>query len=290
MRNILIRHQDRKFKFLNWEFRDNSDGSLYIVFDRVGKGPGITWSSRTGNVPVEYEKDDQKFKISYHASGQVNFHKIAGSRKSIFAEPIYAITRKQILSFISIPALTSLDPADEEAEADVVCEWTANPTERVTFWIELAPPSVENPFEPRNLPLVGVSYDRWFTILVSLGPSPFPIPEGVPDQGIIKTVPDQNFVTELVTMEQAVINFHQARSGVRHEGITSFEPQEGVYRIVFAVPMRIPPQLTVEFYDNDLSFEVIRCTTYEVRFRVKGRGGYKKDWTPIKAFTLDADF
>ena len=53
--------------------------------------------------------------------------------------------------------------------------------------------------------------------------------------------------------------------------------------------MRVPPELTVEFFDADLSAEVTYCTTYEVRFKVKGRGGYKKDWVPIKGFTLDAE-
>jgi hypothetical protein len=289
MRKILIRHQNQIYKFLNWEFHDDRDGSLYIVFDRVGKGPGMTWSSRTGNVPVEYEREDQKFKISYHPCGHVRFHNIAGRPKSIHCEPIYAITRKQPLSFISIPGITSLELADETEEADVFCDWVANATERVTFWVELGPPDLETPFEPSNGPLVGVTYDRWFTIFISIGPSPFSIPEGVPDQAIIRMVPDQDFFTERVSQEQAVINFHQARAGVQHEAITSFQPNSGVYPIIFAVPMRIPPKLMVDFYDGDLRAEVIHCTTYEARFRVKGPGGYKNQWVPIKGFSLDAE-
>jgi hypothetical protein len=28
---------------------------------------------------------------------------------------------------------------------------------------------------------------------------------------------------------------------------------------------------------------------HEVRFKVKGRGGYNNEWVPIKGFTLDAE-
>lgn len=256
----------------------------------IGTGPCMTWATRTGSIPVTYEREDQKFRISYHPCGHVRFHTIAGSPKSIHCEPIYAITRKQPLAFISIPSVASLEFADEIEDADPIFDWPANATGRVTIWIELGPPSLENPFEPSNVPLVGVTYDRWFTIFISLGTSPFQIPDGIPEQAVIKTVPDQDFVTERVSREQAVINFHQARSGVRHEAVTSFQPNSGVYRVVFAVPMRVPSKLTVEFFDADLSAEVTHCTSYEVRFKVKGPGGYKKEWVPIKGFTLDADF
>jgi hypothetical protein len=126
----------------------------------------------------------------------------------------------------------------------------------VSAGIELGPPSLESPFEAGTIPIAGISYDRWFAIFVSLGSSPFPIPEGIPAEAVIKTVPDQDFVTERVTQEQDVINCHQARRGVRHEAVASFQPNSGVYRIVFAVPMRVPPELTVESYDVNLSAEV----------------------------------
>jgi len=37
MRKIFIRDQDKTYKFLNYEFQDDRDGSLYIVFDRVAE-------------------------------------------------------------------------------------------------------------------------------------------------------------------------------------------------------------------------------------------------------------
>ena len=289
MHKILIRHEGKTYKFLNYEFQDDRDGSLYIVFDRVGKGPGMTWASRTGNVPTTYTKEGEKFRISYHPCGHVRFHSIAGRPKSIHYEPIYAITRKQQLAFISIQNIESLNSADEIENQNVICDWPENAAGRVTIWIELGPPSLEKPFEPSNLPLVGVTYDRWFAIFISLGISPFPIPQEIPQQAVIKMVPDQDFITERISREQAVINFHQAKHAMKHEAVTSFKPTSGVYRIVFAVPMRMPPQLTVEFFDARLSAEVDVCNTYEVRFRVRGPGGYVNEWVPIKGFTLNAE-
>jgi hypothetical protein len=63
-------------------------------FDRVGTGPGLTWASRTGNAPVEYQEEPEKFKISCHPCGHVGFHDVGGRPKSIHCEPIYAITKK----------------------------------------------------------------------------------------------------------------------------------------------------------------------------------------------------
>jgi hypothetical protein len=289
MYKILIRHKGQVYKFLNYEFQDERDGSLYIVFDRLGKGPGMNWGSRTENIPTTYAKEDKKFKISYHPCGHVRFHNIGGSPKSIHCEPIYAITKKQPLTFISLPNIESLTPTEEVENKDIIYDWPEDTTGRVTFWIELGPPNLEKPYEPGNLPLAAVTYDRWFAIFVSLGVFPGHIPEGVPKEGVIRMVPDQDFVSERVTQEQAVISFHQAKHGVKHQEVTAFKPTSGEYRIVFAVPMRVPPELTVEFFDADLSAEVTYCTTYEVRFKVKGRGGYKKDWVPIKGFTLDAE-
>jgi len=171
----------------------------------------------------------------------------------------------------------------------MIYDWPDEITGRVTFWIELGPSNLEKPFEPSNLPLVAVTYDRWFAIFVSVGVFPGHIPKGVPEEGIIKMIPDQDFVSERVTQEQAIIRFHQANHGVKHQVVTTFKPTSGEYRIVFAVPMRVQPKLTVEFFDADLSAETTHRTTYEVRFKVKGRGGYKYDWVPIKGFTLDAD-
>jgi hypothetical protein len=288
---ILICHKGQLYKFLNWEFQDDRDGSLYIVFDRIGKGPGTTWGSRTGNIPTTYAKEDEnaKFRISYHPCGHVRFHNIAGTRKSIHCEPIYAITGKQPLAFISIPNVESLALAEQTEDKDAIFDWPDQAAGRVTFWIELGPSALEKPFESNNPPLAAVTYDPWFTLFISLGILPIPLPENVSAQAVIKVVPDEDFVTERVSQEQAVIAFHQRKHGVKHQAVTEFKPVSGVYRIVFAVPMRVPPKLTVEFFDADLSAEITHCTTYEVRFKVKGRGGYNNEWVPIKGFTLDAE-
>ncbi len=241
MYKIFIRDKTQIYKFLNYEFENDRNGSLYIVFDRLGKGPRMHWSSRTGNVPAAYPKSDEeeKFRISYHPCGHVHFHNIGGGNKSIHCQPIYAITKKQPLAFISIPKPESLSPAEQTNEQDAIFEWPERVSGRVTFWVELGPPGLENPFEPRNQPLAAVTYDPWFTIFISLGPFPFQIPEDVPAEAVIRAVPEQDFVTERVTKEQAVIAFHQAKHGIKHQAVTEFKPTSGVYRVVFAVPMRI---------------------------------------------------
>lgn len=291
MYKILIRYRNQIYKFLNHEFQDDRDGSLYIVFDRVGKGPRLKWGSRTENLIATCAKQDEseKFKISYHPCGHVRFHNIAETPKSIHCEPIYGITKKQPLAFISIPKVECLTPVERAEAKDEICDWPEQATGRVTFWIELGPPTLAKPFEPNNLPLAAVTYDPWFSIFISLGNFPGQVPETISAEAVIKLVPDEDFVTERVSQEQAVIAFHQAKHGVKDQAVTQFKPTSGVYRIVFAVPMRVAPQLTVEFFDPSLSAEVTHSTTYEVRFRVRGPGGYKREWVPIKGFILNAE-
>ena len=292
MYKILIRQRDRLHKFLNWEFEDYRDGSLYLVFDRLRKGPRMSWNSRVSDTAtIEADEDEQqKFKISYHPCGHVRFHNIGGTPpRSIHCEPIYAITRKYPLAFISIPKVESLDLAEQISEKDAIIDWPEEVVGRVTFWIELGPPTLENPFEPSNRPLLAIGYDPWFALFLSQGVFPAPIPANVPEHAVFRLVPNEDFVTERVSQEQAVIAFHQSRHGVKHQAVTAYRPTDSVYRIVFAVPMYRPPDLTVEFFDPSLSAEVISCTTYDVRFRIKGPGGYVREWVPIRSFILDAE-
>ena len=66
MYKILIRHKGQVYKFLNYEFQDERDGSLYIVFDRLGKGPGMNWGSRTEifQLPTRKRTKTLKFLIT----------------------------------------------------------------------------------------------------------------------------------------------------------------------------------------------------------------------------------
>jgi hypothetical protein len=252
----------------------------------------MTWNSRTGNCPTTYAENDpeEKFRISYHPGGYVRFHEIGGAPRAIHCEPIHAITKKQLLALISIPEIDSLTVAAQTEVQDLIFDWPDGLMGRATFWIELGPPRLENPFPPSNKPLAAVTYDPWFAIYISLGAFPAPILESVPEKGVIKFVPDQDFVTTRVSKEQGVIDFHQAKAGVKFQFVTAFKPGTGEYRIVFAVPMRVPPQLTVDFFDPSLRAVITLCTTYEVRFKVKGPRGHAKEWVPIRGFTLDADF
>ncbi len=40
-----------------------------------------------------------------------------------------------------------------------------------------------------------------------------------------------------------------------------------------------------DFFAADLSAAITHCTTDEIRFKVKGRGGYNYEWVPIKSFS-----
>src|SRR5258708_669797 len=150
MYKILIRQEGQIYKFLNWEFEDYRDGSLYIVFDRLRKGPGMAWNSRASDKAITYEHghEQQKFRISYHPCGHVHFHNIGGTQKSIHCEPIYAITRKQPLAFISIPKVASLDLAERTEDKDSIFDWPEEIPGRIAFGIEKGPLHLDNYTDP----------------------------------------------------------------------------------------------------------------------------------------------
>jgi len=66
-----------------------------------------------------------------------------------------------------------------------------------------------------------------FTLFISLGILPIPIAENVSAEAVIKVVPDEDFVIERVSQEQAVIAFHQRKHGVKHRAVTEFKPTSG---------------------------------------------------------------
>ena len=44
MHRLLVRHREQLYRFLNFEFKDHADGSLYLVFNRESRGTArIDW-------------------------------------------------------------------------------------------------------------------------------------------------------------------------------------------------------------------------------------------------------
>ena len=80
------------------------------------------------------------------------------------------------------------------------------------------------------------------------------------------------FTHGLLDKGTALIRFHQTIS--QTNGMIIYPPNgEGVWKIVFAVPMRIPPNMKIRFEDEALTVEELSKSVAVVRFCVKDRNG-----------------
>jgi len=286
MHKILIRQRNELYRFLQFEFRDHADGSLNIIFDRVYEDTkSLSWTSERMTVTETDETDGSKLRVSYHPTGRINFHGMS-SAAPIFGEPLFEVTRPQLLFIASVPTIDRLDRLTNPAEADTIVQ-LPDDFGRLTFSVSLVPTD----FQACEPQLLAVNYDGWFGISIRVEP-PIEIPEGA-ERHIIRMVSLSGpYTTQQCSQEQALINVHQKNT--QSTGlITSWEPREAVYRLIFAVPMRVPPRLIVRFEDENIVAEVLPPTrpataAAEIRFKARGPSGYIKTFQPIAEISLHA--
>ena len=225
----------------------------------------------------------EKLHISYHTSGRVNFH--GATAQPIFCEPLFALTQPQNIGCISVPGATALSPA-ADAEGFATVELPTELDGRITFHLTLMPPGAS----PLPGTLAVINYENWFGIAMLVAPLPFEIPEDLGSH-VIKAFPTKGkYASQQLSCDQALISFHQKRANTPASIVTSWQPASGVYRIVFAVPMRVPPRATIQFANPRVTAEIDRVTRSEIRFKARGPTGYIKSHPePIVHFELDAE-
>jgi hypothetical protein len=281
MKGILLRKDGRLYRFLKFDFQDQSDGSFYLVFDRKPRDENMfVWSS-TSCLPVEVETGLEKFKISYHTTGRVNFHGHSGA--PIFCEPIFAITSEQPLCVISIPSVEKLLTKDIVEASDFVLDVGPEAEGRISFSIRIAP----NLFVPKDSG-IAIEYASWFKILIGIVPLLSSIPEGFDDHFVSIATQAGPYASQVLSVANATIAFHQKAQGTVGQ-VAYFEPNEGVYRLIFTVEKRGVPKVTIQFVDSSIQAEIVAVSTYQLKFRAKGPAGYvKRETLPIHGIALDS--
>ena len=280
---LIISYRGKQYKLLSFEFCDHADGSLYITFDRelsqrkiVHLGSGLD-SNNPLTIP-----ETQKFRISYHASGIVNYHGVKAP--SIFSDPIYRIEREFGIACLSVGRIEQLSSIDSDRPSDVVAPLDADFSGRVTFRLGMMPSGAE----PVPVAFARVDYASWFALGISLTQLPKEIPTDIGD--IITTVTPRRgqYDAPLVSKDEALIAFHRKELGATPH-LCYWEPTKGIGRIIFNVVMVRPPELRIQFANPSFQAEIITVSCAEVRFKVRGPAGYLKGQSPETiGFTLDA--
>lgn len=269
MRRIIFRTDTACYRAFGFDFRQDKDGSLYIE-TKTAKQPDDTGGKRV--------------KISYHATGRINFDGVI--RKTMFGEPIYAISQPLPLICVSLASVGKLPLVSEARDDDIVYRCPTPPDQRLSLQVWITPS--DSPL--LQLDAAAVTYPNWFSIQLLSGPPP--LANLRPDENRI-VVLESPHKEQSVSQEQALISVHQKTTSTK-DLLMYWDAANHCVRLIFAVPMRIPPALAVEFAEPGLEAvplePIIRNTaTAELRFKVRGPGGFLTVQPTITKLMLDSE-
>lgn len=241
------------------------DGSLYLFLIDSVSGEA---ASPTRNTSVK--------KISYHASGVVRYHYC---QRTLFREPLCAISKINPVVARTIPSIHVLGILDEVQVRDLIYEIAQDGTIEFSFCVA---PWQQVPAGSH----FAIRFNKLFAVTIEVAT----VTESVRETKTI--APQGGLPAALIDEPTAFSRFHQRLHET--QGLVIYSPNaNGEYRIICAVPMRIPPRLEIQFVDKSYVAEQLephpKRGTAEVRFRVRNKSGYLKQEVPITSLALHAE-
>lgn len=285
-KKIYLSYQGQLYTFISYQLQE-ADGSFYITIQRSGASDKfIKFDSSSRDLErcrIDNGREKRK-KISYHSSGCVRYHNT--HQHSTYFEPIATITQPNIIAGYIIPLVTKLDIYDGEVlEEDFVINFEESDNKRIQFSFAICPWN----FDPPQVPHVAIRYKDIFSLILSVTSPEIDTPPEVVDHFIFFTPSRGRFLEQSIDNNTALIAFHQLLQNT-NDAILYSPNKEGVYKIICAVPMRIPPEVDIEFMDNTYRAEVVSRTVSVVRFKVKDRNNQTvKQEVGIHGFALNAE-
>lgn len=280
-KRVLISSNGKIYDFLRCSLQ-NIDGSFYITFSRKGENiESNNINLENGSfINIQLEKPINKLKkISYHASGQVNYHNT--NHSSNYFEPISNITKKNLFVIWSIPKIKLLDEITSSSD-DIIIQ-IDNDDIRLNFSFILIPISFII-----NEQHILLSYDKLFSFAIIIDTHEIKIDETLKNH-FITISPSGLFKKQVLSQKQALINFHQKINST-NKLIVYTPNSEGVYTIITSVIMRIAPKLTIKFFDESYKLEVISCKEHTIKFKIKDKyGNVIKKEIPMENIILDSE-
>ncbi len=290
-KRVLIKKGDFYFKFINLCF-DNFDGSLYITLERSGENNSY-FSFKTNINDLSFKeikeihgKRKKWKKISYHGTGRIHFENI--SNPTIFSEPLLNISRPFTFFSYSIPTLEKLDIYYESVNKDtIVVDGSNLEIGRLTFSFLVAPVGISSEGS-----LVSLNYsfssDCSFSISIHLNGYNLVYPKDMENHFIFPPMKGL-FNKQVLPKEVSVIRFNQAIH--REKGAILLPPNgAGIYTLIYTVPMRIRPEVTISYPDPSLKIIEVSKTTYYLKFKVNNRYGHTLKETIVpKSIFLNAE-
>jgi hypothetical protein len=282
-RKVYLSKGEKKLDFISY-YIEESDGSFYLTLLRDGVNNESLLFDNIGSAPekTEFKKPRPKRKkISYHSSGCVRYHNVDSDSK--YFEPISGVSQLNNFCTWSIPDIENLDETDAtESEDDYTldCDTVEG---RICFTFCMAPWNLVV-----DLPHIAIRYNNQFSLIIVMRTLDVELPSEVNDHFLTIAPTIGLFDKQAISNDQALISYHQM---VQDGTDIIYSPNgEGVYKVICAVPMRIPPKLGITFDDESLQTEVVKSTNSHVRFKVKDKyGNTIKSEVPILSLFLDSE-
>lgn len=297
------------------------DGSINLALVRSGfNDSGWEWNSRRTNCDaIAYTEPKPKTKrISIHTSGRVNFHGSPNTGVNFIPCLLDLTGAVPIVAYV-IPAAAALDSVENIRPDDHVVELDGASGGSFGFEFSAIPVSLPSlPGEIWRFIIEG----HYGLACVLVSGDLYPARPGVPPEAFSVIRPPSMLPQQSIPEEQAFIRFQElmhanqvrqalASSAIpeqRHDQIVSEAVtvgrgiqgpnNEGTWEIVCNVPMRIRPELVVEFLDPRYRAEMIDMTSLDkrlekvrVRFRVYDQQATRwvKQAVEIRRAFLDAE-
>jgi len=276
MKRIVFRYKNEYFLFAKFK-RASSDGSFLWWFKRTSKSQEqffYTVDSTLKELSQIKNEKEKRIGISYHSTGCIHY-KSAYNNAKIYAESLLDINQYFTFGLYSVPNITTLNKVSKSkiTKDTVIVEFIEDECyqQRITFSLTLAP------YIKADTALLKIDYpDEKFSVLLNIENSSllstnyiqdafvFMKPEGLfeKQQSIASPVMKKFFnQNEKYDEEWALIKYHQ-KANSTNEIIVYEYNQNYEYRMVFSVPMRIPPKINIVF-DNpkyNIQLKEHKCT------------------------------
>ena len=294
----------------------NHDGSINLALVRSGFGSfGWHWdSTRSDFDTVEYAEPEPKTqRISIHASGRVNFHVTPNPGVS-FIPCLLDLTEAVPIAAYVIPAVDKLDLVENIKSGDHIVELQGVFEGALGFEFSAIPFDLS--------PLAGeiwrfIIEGRYGMVCTIFPGSKFPVQHGVSPEAFTLIRPSSPLPEQSIPEDQAFIRFQELMHAnqVRRTLVSSKVPEsehdriteevvragrvqgpnkEGIWEVVCSVPMRIRPELIVNFTNTRYRAELIDITSdkrlekVRVRFKVYDQQQQIKHSVEITQIFLNA--
>ena len=278
---IFLKHDDDLYEFSKVSY--TTDGSSIITFPCLPAPSGIAHKLQIPKKPALKDElsprllsdsrfdanCNEKFRVSYHTTGQVNYH--GSSLSSSYFEPLYNITKQNLFLIISFHQLCRFkvaNPLQKSQNQPITVDISDLPDKRIDICFSIVPSS----FIPINQNAFLIANAHVYNILFELftDEGTYNFHEIYSPEDCVKIKPSNERPQSMPSESEAFIQFNHVL--FQNDDLIMLAPNaDKKVEIIFATVMRIPPWIKVEFQNPAYEIKCIEREDCRLFFKVFDR-------------------